>query len=45
MRKALIFRNIIQEQRKKIWAESKSIAAGDINKKSQQILTDNSKFF
>ena len=37
MRKALIFRNIIQEQRKESWAESKSIVARKINKVMPEI--------
>ena len=32
MRKTLIFRNIIQEQRKESWAENKSIVAQEIHK-------------
>ena len=32
MRKTLIFRTIVQEQRKEGWAESKSIVAREINK-------------
>ena len=32
MRNSLIFRNIIQEQRKEYWGESKSIVAWEINK-------------